>query len=63
MSIIETLTNRPTETVTGIALAGTVYGFLTQVGLDPVLAAVIAIVVAFGPAAVSATVDSIRGTK
>ena len=51
---------RPTETVTGLALAVAVYGFLTQADVATALAAVIAVVIAFVPAAVSEVVDKIR---
>ncbi|HET7588582.1 MAG TPA: hypothetical protein VFK14_00130 [Solirubrobacterales bacterium] len=51
---------RPTETVTGIALAGSIYGLLTKAGLDPAIAAVIAVAIAFAPAAVSEVVDAVR---
>jgi hypothetical protein len=51
---------RPTETVSGLMLAGTVYGFLTQAGVPTAWAAVIAVAIAFVPGAVSATVDALR---
>lgn len=57
----EAVAARPTEALTGIALAGTVYGFLTQAGVPEPVAAVIAVVVAFAPAAVSSVVDEIKG--
>lgn len=52
---------RPTETVTGIGLAGTVYGFLTQADVSQPVAALVAVAVAFAPAAVSRIVDAVRG--
>lgn len=51
---------RPTEVVSGLALAGAVYGFLASNGVPPAVAAIIAIILAFGPLAVSNTVDAIR---
>lgn len=51
---------RPTEIVTGLALAGAVYGFLSSNGVPPAVAAIIAVVIAFGPLAVSSTVDALR---
>jgi hypothetical protein len=55
------LEKRPTEAVTGPALGLAVYGFATQVGLPPLLAAILAVVVAFGPLVISETVTRIRG--
>lgn len=55
------LANRPTEAVTGLGLAAAIYGFLTQAGLEPGLAAVIAVAIAFVPAGISAGVDVVRG--
>lgn len=63
MDITEILTKRPTEAVTGLALAGAVYGFLTQDGVPQVVAAIIAVAIAFGPAAVSGIVDAVRGKR
>lgn len=54
---------RPTETVTGIALAAAVYGFLTQAAVANPLAAVIAVVIAFAPVVVSNAVDAIRRSR
>lgn len=54
---------RPTETVTGAALAGTVFGLLTQEGVPIVVAAIVGAVVGFGPAAVSETVDGIKDQR
>ena len=56
----EAVASRPTEALSGIALAGTVYGFLTQAGVPDAVAAIVAVVVAFAPAAVSAVVDEIK---
>jgi hypothetical protein len=56
----EKIAARPTEAVTGAALAGTVFGLLTQEGVPTIAAAIIAVVIAFGPAAVSETVDGIK---
>lgn len=53
-------TTRPTETVTGLGLAGAVYGFLTQADVAHPLAGLVAVAVAFLPAAVSAIVDAVR---
>jgi len=52
--------NRPAEAASGIGLGLAVYGFATQVGLPEVAAGAIAVVVAFGPAAVSRFVDAVR---
>lgn len=51
---------RPTETLTGLGLAAAIYGFLTQAGVSQGLAAIVAVVIAFVPAAVSEVVDAIR---
>lgn len=53
-------TTRPTETVTGIGLAGTVYGFLTQADVSHPVAALVAVAVAFVPATISKVVDAVR---
>lgn len=52
---------RPTETLTGLGLAAAIYGFLTQAGVRQELAAIIAVAIAFVPAAISEVVDEIRG--
>jgi len=52
---------RPTETVSGAALAGILFAFLTQAGVPPVFAAIGAAIAGFGPAVVSGFVDSIGG--
>jgi hypothetical protein len=52
--------NRPTETLTGVALGAAVFGFETQVGIPAVIAGPVAVVVAFGPAFVSQVVDVFR---
>lgn len=52
---------RPTEAVTGLGLAASVYGFLTQAGVPQAVAAVLGVLVAFAPAAVSEVVDAVRG--
>jgi hypothetical protein len=59
----EAIAERPTETLTGIALATAVYGFLTQAGVPEPIAAAVGIVIAFGPAGVSTVVDEIKGAK
>lgn len=51
---------RPTETVTGMALAATVFGFLTQAGVSTAIAAIIAVALAFAPTAVSEAIDVSR---
>lgn len=51
---------RPTETATGLGLAGAVYGFLAQAGVSHPLAAIVGVVVAFAPATISAVVDAVR---
>lgn len=52
---------RPTETVTGIGLAVTLYGFLTQSGVPEPIAAGVAAIAGFGPAVVSSFVDAVSG--
>lgn len=54
------IANRPTETLTGLALAGSVSGFLIDGGVPAPIAAGVGIVVAFLPAAVSSVVDEIK---
>lgn len=51
---------RPTETVTGLALAASIYGFLTQTGVSEAVAALVAVAIAFVPAGVSEVVDHVR---
>lgn len=55
------LEKRPTETLSGLALAGTIYGFLTQYGVSGSISAGIAAVCGFGPAVVSNFVDAVGG--
>lgn len=55
------LRRRPTETIAGAALFATLYGYLTDAGLSHELAAVLALLVAFVPGAVSYVVDALRG--
>lgn len=57
------IAERPTEVVTGLAIAAAIYGFLTQSGVSQALAAIIAVVIAFVPAAVSEVVDKLRTPK
>jgi hypothetical protein len=57
------VSKRPTEVVSGLALAGTVYGFLASSGVPNVVAAVAGAVVGFGPLVVSRTVDALRGSQ
>lgn len=57
-----TIEKRPTEVVTGIALAGAIYGFLTQAGVGTGIAAVVAVCIAFVPGAISNVVDQIRSS-
>ena len=52
---------RPTETVTGLGLAAAIYGFLTQAGVSQPVAALVAIGIAFVPAAISEGIDRARG--
>lgn len=59
-AVVKQLEERPTETATGFALAVAVYGFLTQAAVGTALAAIIAVVVAFGPTVISAAVDRVR---
>lgn len=56
------LATRPTESVTGPALGLVVFGFCTQVGLPTIVAAILAVIAAFGPIVVSKTVDALRGS-
>lgn len=55
------LAERPTESITGPALGLVVYGFTTQVGLPTVVAAILAVIVAFGPLLISNVVDALKG--
>jgi ABC-type uncharacterized transport system permease subunit len=48
---------RPTEVVSGAGGAAVVYGYLTQVGLPPLAAAIIAVVAGFVPAIVTGVND------
>jgi hypothetical protein len=57
MSLIK---KRPTESLTGPALGLAVFGFTTQVGLPTVVAGAVAVVLAFGPLAISEFVDAIH---
>lgn len=56
----KTVQNRPAEVVSGLAIAGAVFGFLTQAGVPTMLAALVAVGLGFGPLAVSNTVDVLR---
>lgn len=58
--LLALLQRRPTETVTGLALAASVYGFLTQAGVATAAAALIAVAIAFLPALVTSIVDAVR---
>jgi hypothetical protein len=61
MNIIATaLENRPTEVVTGLGLAVSIYGFLTQAGVSQEVAALVAVAIAFVPAGISEGVDRVR---
>jgi hypothetical protein len=51
---------RPTEVVSGLALAGTLYAFLAGNGVPQLVAVSAAAVVAFGPGALSRFVDAVR---
>lgn len=57
----DALSTRPTEVLTGPALGLAVYGFTTQVGLPQVVAAILAVVIAFGPLLISQVVDALHG--
>jgi hypothetical protein len=57
------LSERPTEVASGLAIAAAVYGFLTQSGVKPQVAALIAVALAFGPLVISNTVDRIRAGR
>ena len=54
---------RPTETVSGLALAGAVYGFLANSGVPPAAAAATGALCGFGPAVVSRFVDALGGAR
>jgi hypothetical protein len=60
---MNTLAKRPTESLTGPALGLAVYGFTTQVGLPTLVAAILAVIVAFGPLLVSNVVDALHGSR
>lgn len=62
-TILDAIINRPTETVTGLGVAPLVFAFLIQAGVPPVVSAIIAVAVAFVPAAITQIVVAIRGTK
>jgi hypothetical protein len=51
---------RPTEVVSGLAIAGVVYGFCAESGLPNGVAAILGVICGFGPLVVSNTVDRIR---
>lgn len=59
-SLIE---RRPTEVLTGIALAGAIYGFLAERGVPNAVAAIVAVVIAFVPAMISGAVDRLRASS
>jgi hypothetical protein len=54
------LKRRPTETASGLGLAVLIYGWLIEQGVENVLAAIVAVAVAFVPGAISAGVDKVR---
>lgn len=51
---------RPTEIVSGLAIAGAIFGFLTANGVPQVVAAPAAAICGFGPLVVSRFVDAVR---
>ena len=55
--ITAALEKRPTEAITGLGLAASIYGFLTQAGVSEPVAALVAIAIAFLPAGISEVVD------
>jgi hypothetical protein len=57
MSPREFLEKRPSETQTGLGLAASIYGFLTQAGVSPTTAALVAVAIAFVPTGISEVVD------
>jgi|GEM_PF-3978097 len=59
--MITALEKRPTEAVTGLALAALIFDFLVQRGVPEIWAAIIAVVIAFVPAGISEVVDRIHG--
>jgi len=57
----EFVEKRPTETLTGLGLAASIYGFLTQAGgASQEIAAMVAVAIAFVPAGISEVVDHVR---
>lgn len=54
------LRRRPTEALTGLALAGAILGFLVEAGVGQPLAGGIAVAIAFVPGAISSIVDQVR---
>jgi hypothetical protein len=59
-TMMQLLTERPTETLTGPALGLAVFGFATQVGVPTIVAGIFGVVCAFGPLVVSRVVDAVR---
>ena len=55
--------NRPTEIVSGLALAAAIYGFLTQAGVRAEVAALLGLALGVVPFIVSNTVDRIRSPR
>jgi hypothetical protein len=55
-----TLKNRPTETASGLALAGTVTGLLATNGVPGEIAVAVGLVVGLGPFIVTRFVDAAR---
>jgi hypothetical protein len=54
---------RPTETLSGLGLATTLYGFLTQATVPTVAAAIAAAAAGFLPLVVSNAVDALYGGR
>jgi hypothetical protein len=57
---VKVLRKRPAEVVSGLTIAGSVYGFLTQVAVPQIVAGPIAAICGFGPLVVSRFVDAVR---
>lgn len=56
-SLIE---QRPTELITGLAIAAAIYGFCAENGLPNGVAVVIGVICGLGPFVISNTVDRLR---
>jgi hypothetical protein len=57
------LGGRPTEAASGLGLAASVYGFLTQAGVPTGWSALVAVAIAFAPLCVSELVDAVHARR